>query len=110
MQKDDRTAVIERLEASYRHGEEDFYVDSDMPSDVEFSGACARNHHDHHHHHRDEAFSLHTALKSAEDMFKSAIDAWRPTGFPFHHFPAPKGSADALAPAKTETDASSFEP
>jgi hypothetical protein len=95
--------VKDHLEAAYADGEAQFYADSDVPSDVESTGVC--EHHDHHEHmlQRMEDHPLHHALGVMEDTVKNAFHSWKPTGFPFHHFPAAKRAVDLFAPPERQT-------
>jgi hypothetical protein len=101
----------DHLEASLEHGEYgeasmQYYADSDMPSDVEFSGVFEQ-----HHAPRKEDLSPHNAIKGlhaiVEDLvqgekeLREKIHSWRPTGFPFHHFPTGKGHLFASSKKRT---------
>lgn len=96
---DDLDMLKDHLEASYADGEAQYYADSDMPSDVEFTVACENN--DQHVRKEDHAFQH--AFGFVEDLLRSAFDSWKPTGFPFHHFPAGKAAVDFSAPSKKGT-------
>jgi hypothetical protein len=98
---DDLDELKDQLEASFSEAE--YYADSDMPSDCEFSGVS-----DHHHalqRTKDHA-SHHAAFGFVEDLHSRIVDAlhdMRPSGFPFHHFSAGKGTADFFASPKKST-------
>jgi hypothetical protein len=100
----DLDMLKDQLEAAYADGDAQFYADSDVPSDVEFSGACERHDHQDTHSQRRAEHSLHNALVAAEDMVINAIHSCKPTGFPFHHFPeTAKKAIDFFAPPKRGT-------
>lgn len=102
----DMDSIRDHLEASMGIGEAQYYADSDMPSDVEFTGVFEQ-----HHAPRKEDLSPHHAIKSlhaiVEDLvqgekeLREKIHSWRPTGFPFHHFPTGKGTVDVLSKKRT---------
>jgi hypothetical protein len=104
----DINAMREYLETSFaaesRHPESQFYADADLPCDVEFSQVREPQVHEPQHQLNKEENPIHHAFGIVEDMFKSAIDSWKPTGFPFHHFPAAKKATEEIfGPAKKET-------
>jgi len=82
--------------------EAQYYADPDVPSDVEFSGVCQHHEHNAHIPHPGEEHPLHHALGVMETMVKDALESWKPTGFPFHHFPAAKRAADFFTEPKGE--------
>jgi hypothetical protein len=101
----DVDSLRSHLQASYED-EAQYYADSDMPSDVEFTGIFE----DHAHHHagitEKVQSPLHASIGFVEDLLHSCKDAfhWRPpTGFPFHHFPAHKATTDLFSPSKEGT-------
>jgi hypothetical protein len=116
----DLDALKDQLEVAYSHNavtdtreisdtlcEAQYYADSDMPSDVEFFTPWRPEQQYVPKTIKKDRSRLHAffgfVAKEMQDLHRTCVEDlhnWKPNGFPFHHFPAPKRNVELFASSK----------